>query len=126
MSSCPQVTHVGDLLWRGCKLPRLVWAEGYSPRQSGPGLFSCGKKSVPFGCIMCVLLHAHLLKRLGLSLPPLFLPSRSLVFSWQTDSKGTPSLAHRSPEVNTLPHRNQHQLITYHTQCFLTYAKVPL
>ena len=43
VSPCPQVTCAGDHLQTGCRAPRLVWAEGCSPGQGGPGLSSHGR-----------------------------------------------------------------------------------
>lgn len=96
VSPCPQVTCEGDLLRRGCKEPRVLWAEGRSPRHDSPGLSSRGKaKHFLWLCNAC---SSHRPPEeagpLVACLVPAFPRSRS---SWQWDSKGTPSLAHQRP-----------------------------
>lgn len=96
--------------------PPVLCGEASARRGASPrGVPQAGwpaveKRSVSSGFMACVL-HKASPGRLSLSLPALPLLPHSLFSSWQRDSKGTPSFAHEGPEVSSLPHRNQPQLI---------------
>lgn len=133
ISPCPQVTRAGGgpvvsagLIFRREVAKSWGWSglRDVPPGRVALGVPAVEKQGVSSGFVMRVL-HTDLLKRLGLLLPVLSLPSCSLVSSWQLDSKGTPSLAHQRPR-GKIPAAQKPAPAHYHTQSFLTCAKVPL